>query len=159
MAPDDQGCIVRKAKTEDLFPLLQLLSRPDEGVRPVVVSASSVERATWKTMLGTDNLTVYVAVAAGDVVGTAMFLTMPNLGYECRPSGFIEAMIVAASWRRRGVARDIVQQILVDATSAGCHKLQLLTHKRHATDGAHDFYRSMGFEAEAEGFRLYLDTD
>ena len=36
-------------------------------------------------------------------------------------------------------------------------KVQLLTHKRHATDGAHALYESMGFEAEAEGFRLYLN--
>jgi hypothetical protein len=32
----------------------------------------------------------------------------------------------------------------------------VLTHKRHAIDGAHDLYRALGFKAEAEGFRLYL---
>ena len=83
----------------------------------------------------------------------------PNLGYGCRPSGFIEAMVVAASHRRRGVARQILRRVLTDAAAAGCHKIQLLAHKRHATDGAHDFYRSMGFEPEAEGFRLYLGGD
>ena len=36
---------------------------------------------------------------------------------------------------------------------------QLLTHERHATDGAHAFYRSVGFTAEAEGFRLYLPPE
>ena len=45
----------------------------------------------------------------------------------------------------------------MEARVQGCHKIQLLTHKRHALDGAHDFYRSVGFEAEAEGFRLYLN--
>jgi hypothetical protein len=39
----------------------------------------------------------------------------------------------------------------------GATRVQLLTHKRHAQDGAHAFYRSLGFEAEAEGFRMYLD--
>ena len=42
------------------------------------------------------------------------------------------------------------------ATTAGYHKIQLLTHKRHAHAGAHEFYRSLGFVDEAEGFRLYL---
>ena len=51
----------------------------------------------------------------------------------------------------------MVERVLSDARAAGCHKVQLLTHKRHATDGAHDFYRSLGFVAEAEGFRLYLE--
>ncbi|MGH9259298.1 MAG: hypothetical protein ACRD08_05255 [Acidimicrobiales bacterium] len=36
-------------------------------------------------------------------------------------------------------------------------KVQLLSHKRHADDGAHAFYRSLGFASEAEGFRIYLD--
>lgn len=49
-----------------------------------------------------------------------------------------------------------LERILDDARDAGCHKVQLLSHKRHATDGAHHFYRSVGFTPEAEGFRLYL---
>ena len=139
--------------------MLQLLSRSDEGLRPAVEGLSELEQATWQTMLGTENLTIYVADIDGQLAGTALFLTMPNLGYGCRPSGFIEAVVVGSSWRRRGVARDIIKRILDDAAAAGCRKIQLLAHKRHATDGAHDFYRSMDFEAEAEGFRLYLDTD
>jgi len=117
---------------------------------------SEVEFASWARMMSTADLTVYVADVGGRLVGTATFLTMPNLGYECRPSGFIEAMVVAADHRRRGVARQIVHHLLADARAQGCHKIQLLTHKPHALDGAHDFYRSVGFEAEAEGFRLYL---
>jgi hypothetical protein len=45
---------------------------------------------------------------------------------------------------------------LDDARRESCFKVQLLTHKRHAIDGAHHLYPSLGFEAEAEGFRLYL---
>jgi GNAT superfamily N-acetyltransferase len=86
-------------------------------------------------------------------------LVMPNLGYDCRPTAFIEAMVVDESHRRRGVGRLLVERLLADAAAAGCHKVQLLTHKRHAHDGAHDFYRALGFTAEAEGFRLYLGRD
>jgi hypothetical protein len=46
--------------------------------------------------------------------------------------------------------------VLGDARSAGGNKVQLLSHKRHATDGGHRLYTSLGFNAEAEGFRLYL---
>jgi GNAT superfamily N-acetyltransferase len=65
-------------------------------------------------------------------------------------------MVVAESYRRHGVGRLLLERLLADAAAAGCHKVQLLAHKRHAHDGAHDFYRALGFEAEAEGFRLYL---
>lgn len=147
---------VRAASEGDLLGMLQLLSRSDEGLRPSVASPSDLEFATWATMLGTENLTPYVAELDGEIVGTALFLVMANLGYGCRPSGFIEAMVVAARHRRHGVARSLIQRVLTDADSAGCNKIQLLTHKRHAADGAHAFYRSMGFESEAEGFRLYL---
>jgi GNAT superfamily N-acetyltransferase len=116
------------------------------------------QRATWDRMMATDDLTVYVAtVPSGDITGIVTLLVMPNLGYDCHPSAFIEAMVVAEPHRRRGVGRLLVDRALAGAAAASCRKVQLLTHKRHATDGAHDFYRAMGFSAEAEGFRLYLE--
>lgn len=159
MTRNAQDCIVRPAVHGDLLGLLQLHSRSDERLGVAVHAPSDTEGATWVQMLKTENLTTYVADIDGEVAGAAQFLTMPNLGYKCRPSGFIEAMVVAASHRRRGIARQIIGRILADASSFGCYKIQLLTHKRHAGDGAHDFYQSVGFRAEAEGFRLYLGDD
>ena len=128
---------------------------PDLALGPVTAR----QRATWDRMLATDDLTLYVATdgGEGEIVGIVTLLVMPNLGYDCHPSAFIEAMAVAEPHRRRGVGRLLVERVLADAAAASCHKIQLLTHKRHAHDGAHDFYRALGFEAEAEGFRLYLD--
>jgi hypothetical protein len=50
---------------------------------------------------------------------------------------------------------ELVQRALSDARELGC-KVQLLSHKRHVVDGAHRLYEKLGFEPEAEGFRLYL---
>lgn len=108
-------------------------------------------------MMGTTDLTVYLAERGAVPVGYTASLLMPHLTYGCRPTVFVESMHVLEEHRRRGVARQMVDRLLADARGAGCHKVQLLTHKRHATDGAHDFYASLGFEPEAEGFRLYLD--
>lgn len=107
-------------------------------------------------MLDTEDVTVYVAEVEGDIVGTATFLVLPNVTYDCRPSGFIEAMVVRSDRRRRGIALAILDRLVADARRLGCHKLQLLSHKSHAEDGAHQLYRAAGFEAEAEGFRRYL---
>jgi GNAT superfamily N-acetyltransferase len=144
---------VRPAGRDDLLGVLRVLQR-DPGLAPG--ATTDRQRATWDRMMAADGLTVYVACAGAVVVGVVSLQTMPNLGYDCRPTAFLEAMVVAEPHRRRGVGRRLVARALADAAEAGCHKVQLLTHKRHATDGAHDFYRALGFTAEAEGFRLYL---
>lgn len=86
----------------------------------------------------------------------AATMLMPHLTDDCRPSAFIEAVVVAYTHRRRGVAAALVQRSLADARAASCRKVQLLSHKRHADDGAHALYRRLGSTAEAEGSRRYL---
>ena len=106
--------------------------------------------------MATPDLTVYLAEVNSEVVGTATAMVMPNITYECTPTLFIEAVVVVPGYRRQGIATEILQRVLVDARVADCNKVQLLSHKRHAIDGAHRLYTDLGFEAEAEGFRLYL---
>lgn len=119
---------------------------------------TDLEQETWQRMLTTSGLTVYLAhdAADGAVVGTATTMLMPNITYACAPTLFVEAVLVRASHRRLGIARAMLRRALADARDAGANKVQLLSHKRHATDGAHGLYTSLGFDAEAEGFRLYL---
>ena len=110
----------------------------------------------WSRIARTPDVTVYLAESDALPVGTACLSILPNITYDCRPTAFIEAVVVRYGHRRRGVARLLLERALDDARHESCYKVQLLTHKRHATDGAHDLYRSLGFQAEAEGFRLYL---
>ena len=49
-----------------------------------------------------------------------------------------------------------MHRVLADARAAGCNKVQLLSHKRHASDGGHRLYTSLGFTPEAEGSRLSI---
>lgn len=141
---------VRAAVLEDFGALLRVYEE-DRSTEP-----TDRERETWRTMLVTDNLSVYVAEVDEQVVGTATLLTMPNLTYACEPTAFIEAVVVRTPWRRQGIATSMLEHLLEDARAAGCNKVQLLSHKRHAADGAHELYEKLGFEAEAEGFRRYL---
>ena len=57
--------------------------------------------------------------------------------------------------RREGVGRLLFEQLLERARAADCYKLQLLSAKHRVE--AHRFYRAIGFESVAEGFKLYLD--
>jgi ribosomal protein S18 acetylase RimI-like enzyme len=143
--------VVRRAHTSDLAAILNL--RPEfRGSGP----PTPKEVATWSRMMSTEDLTVYVATVGDEVVGTVTTMQMPNVTYDCAATLFVEAVLVTSPYRRRGVATAMMNEALEDASKSGCDKVQLLSHKRHASDGAHELYRRLGFEAEAEGFRLYL---
>src|SRR5207245_864837 len=137
-------CVVRMAHTQDLLKVLGVYAQRALGDR-LPREVSDLEERTWVAMMQTDGLTVYLAEIDGQAVGTATLMTMPNLTYNCAPTAFIEALVVAVGHRRKGVATAIVRRILADTRSAGCNKVQLLSHKRHATDGAHRFYGALGF--------------
>lgn len=148
-------CTVRTARADDLQAVLNIHAAHDAD-RGISISRSDRQPEAWRRMMATHDLTVYVAQMGTELVGTATMLLMPNVTYDGAPTVFLEAVVVAPRYRRRGVARAILQRALADANAAGCNKVQLLSHKRHATDGAHRLYTSLGFEPEAEGFRLYL---
>ena len=137
--------------------MLSVHARRDP-VDPPPVRASRIEIDTWSHMLAVPGLTVYLAELEGDTVGTASAMLIPNITYDCHPTAIIEAVVVAHPYRRRGVATSLLQRLLLDMGTAGCNKVQLLSHKRHSDDGAHRLYTSLGFEPEAEGFRLYLGS-
>lgn len=154
MADGAEICTVRTAGAEDLLAVLGVHAQRDPGGR-VPSAASDVEQETWSRMMATADLTVYLADIDGEVIATATLLTMPNLTYGCAPTAFVEAVVVAVGHRREGVATAIMRRILEDTRASGCNKVQILSHKRHETDGAHRLYAALGFEPEAEGFRLY----
>ena len=153
--------VVRAARTDDLSVVLSVLAenrpnRPD-GWRGQAVSPSDRQCDAWQRVMTSPDVTVYLAQKIGKGVGTACLSILPNVTYDGRPTAFIEAVVVKYEHRRNGVAQMLIRRALDDARRAACFKVQLVTHKRHADDGAHDLYRSIGFVAEAEGFRLYLE--
>jgi GNAT superfamily N-acetyltransferase len=146
---------IRTADLGDLDAVLRVLALGgSDGLTPQ--PPSELERQTWDRMMHSSELSVYLSEIDGLAIGTAALMTMPHVTYKCAPTAFIEAVVVVPSYRRRRVATQLLQRVLSDARSAGCNKVQLLSHKRHADDGAHQLYENLGFEAEAEGFRLYL---
>lgn len=147
---------VRRAGRTDLEAVLEVLAfGGSDGSLPQ--PPSDLELRTWDQMMYSSEVSVYLSESDGKAIGTAALMTMPHVTYHCAPTAFIEAVVVVPSYRRKGVATQLMRRILSDAHAKGCNKVQLLSHKRHAADGAHRLYENLGFEAEAEGFRLYLE--
>ena len=148
-------CSVRRCGDNDLQ-LVRAVHAAHGGLQ--LDGPSQDELDTWRRMMATVDLSIYIAERDGVPSGTATMMLMPNLTYRCAPTAFVEAVVVAPMFRRQGIARRMLAMILDDAAMAGCDKVQLLSHKRHVADGAHALYEGLGFVAEAEGFRRYLGT-
>lgn len=142
--------VVRPAAGADLSALLALLGElnPDDAPLP-----QRSARAVWAAMARQEGRTILLAEADGTVAGTADCLVMPNLTRGGRAVLFVENVVVAASFRRRGVGRRLLEAAVGLGGSAGCYKVQLLAAD---DEYVHAFYASCGFEALAQGFRRYL---
>ncbi|MBM0277351.1 GNAT family N-acetyltransferase [Micromonospora tarensis] len=110
----------------------------------------------WRDLHAQAGRRLLLAVAGDTFVGTLDTLVAPNLTHGARPYMVVENVVVAPTWRRRGVARVLMLAALEYATAAGCYKVQLVSNA--ARTEAHRFYASIGFAQSAVGYRRYLTT-
>jgi GNAT superfamily N-acetyltransferase len=142
---------VREAADADLAALLGLYGElnPDD----VPLSQAAAE-AVWAAISGQQGRTVLVAEAEGAVAGTADCIVMPNLTRGGRAILFVENVVVADRFQRRGVGRRLMESAVRLGESAGCYKVQLLAAD---DEYVHRFYAACGFTAAAQGFRRYVE--
>ncbi|GGS50169.1 GNAT family N-acetyltransferase [Streptomyces violaceus] len=142
---------VRSAAEADLAALLALYRELNPDDAPLPEAAAD---AIWAAISGQQGRTVLLADADGTVAGTADCVVMPNLTRGGRAILFVENVVVAGGFQRRGVGRQLMEAAVRLGESAGCYKVQLL-----AADDAyvHSFYEACGFKALAQGFRRYVE--
>ncbi|MFC0602674.1 GNAT family N-acetyltransferase [Streptomyces palmae] len=142
--------LVRPAAEADLPALLALYGElnPDDAPLP----GASAD-AVWAAISSQQGRTILVADVDGTVAGTADCVVLPNLTRGGRAILFVENVVVAASFQRRGVGRHLMESAVRLGGSAGCYKVQLLAAD---DEFVHTFYAACGFQARAEGFRRYI---
>ncbi|HEY55427.1 MAG TPA: GNAT family N-acetyltransferase [Dehalococcoidia bacterium] len=143
--------IVRPATEQDIPRILELYNELTEERHALSPEETRSAFAQITAMPGHELL---VAEEEGVVVGTMVMLVVPNLSHGALPWAMVENMIVDKKYRRRGIGRLLMEYVIARARKAGCYKVQFLSNKKRRQ--AHKFYRSLGFEASAHGFRLYL---
>jgi GNAT superfamily N-acetyltransferase len=145
---------VRSATSNDLPELLRIYQQL-AGDRVAALPTDLVEaKSLFPAIAAQVGRQLLVAEVDERVVGTADLLIVPNLTHGGAPWAVVENVVVDEGSRRRGVGRALTDEMVRRCNDAGCYKMQLLSNK-HRTD-AHQFYRSVCFEAVAEGFRRYL---
>ena len=145
---------VRSATSDDLPELLGLYEQL-AGDRVAALPTDLDEaKSMFPAIAAQAGRQLLVAEVHNRVVGTADLLIVPNLSHGGAPWAVVENVVVDEGSRRLGVGRALTDEMVRRCDEAGCYKLQLLSNKRRTS--AHEFYRSVGFEAVAEGFRRYL---
>ena len=142
---------IRKATVQDIPRILELyeeLTEEKQTVSPETIGLVFTE------ILAMPNHELLTAEKDDYVVGSLLLQIVPNLSHNARPWGILENMIVDSRYRRQGIGRQLLEYALNSSRSAGCYKVQLISDNRRYE--AHIFYRSMGFEESALGFRRYF---
>lgn len=151
------GVVVRDAAEADLPRIVELLQQESLGDErredPGPPLPEAYVRA-FRQIAADPRQRLLVAEAGGSVVGTFVFIVLPNLSYRGRPVAQVENVVVDEPWRGRGVGEAMMRWAIDEARKAGCFRIQLTSNK--ARKDAHRFYERLGFVATHEGFKLYL---
>jgi GNAT superfamily N-acetyltransferase len=148
--------IVRSAQASDIGGLLELYTELAEGRGESVPSTAEAGRPILDAIIDDPARHLLVAVVGGDIAGSVDVIVIPNLTHNGRPWAIMENVIVAQRHRRAGVGSALMRSALAEAIKAGCYKMQLHSGKQRS--GAHAFYRALGMEAVAEGFKIYFSA-
>jgi GNAT superfamily N-acetyltransferase len=144
---------VRKATRADLPAIVAMLaddmlgqSRESPGDPAYAQAFAAIERDPNQFMA--------VLEDAGDVVGCLQLTFIPGLSLKGMLRGQIESVRVAASRRGQRLGHVLLEWAIEECRRRGCGVVQLAMNK--SRDDTLRFYKSLGFVASHEGFKLTL---
>ena len=145
---------IRPAKETDIPRLLELYRQlsfnPEEYKVPPLKDCQRV----FKEMAKVPGYSLLVAEENGEVIGTTVLAILPGMAHGTSSFAVVEYVVVDETRRSQGIGKALMDYCKDLAKEAGCYKIMLTSDKRR--DRAHKFYRSLGFEASAHGFRFYF---
>ena len=103
---------------------------------------SKLNNDSFKKVLANKNNFVFVAEDNSLIIGFATFSVRVVVRYP-KPIAELDELFVEVSYRRKGVGKMLMTQILETVKKLGCYRLFIESHYDHK--GAHKFYESIGF--------------
>ena len=146
--------IIRRAMEKDIPRILELYRQL--SLEPEKYKSSQVSDClkVFREMSQYPGYTLLVAEDNGQVVGTTVLAVLPGFAHGTSPFAVVEYVVVDEKFRSKGIGRLLMESVISLAKEAGCYKIMLTSDLRR--ESAHKFYQSVGFQASAHGFRLYL---
>jgi ribosomal protein S18 acetylase RimI-like enzyme len=103
-------------------------------------------------LVRSEDAPTYVAEMDGRVVGMVTLCVFTTL---TGPKAYLDHLVVAQGWRRRGIGRALVRYAIEQANAAGASRIDLTANSEKQTGWA--LYKSLGFrERDTSSFRLNL---
>ena len=154
---DDATVVLRRAETQDVLSIVQLLAddqlgatrdgvAADEDLQPYLRAFSEIDADTAHLLL--------VATDGAQVLATMQLSFLPGLARRGARRAQIEAVRVRQDYRSHGLGAALFEWAIDEARRRRCALVQLTTDKARAD--AHRFYESLGFVASNEGLKLSL---
>jgi GNAT superfamily N-acetyltransferase len=147
---------VRAAKESDIPRIQELYLQLAFTPPPPDIPKPSEEeyRRVFQEMNALPNYEFIVAEEASKIIGTTVLTILPGMAHGVSPFAVIEYVVVDEKYRGQGTGKTMMEYCISRAKAAGCYKIMLTSDIRRTE--AHEFYKSLGFEASAHGFRLYF---
>jgi len=112
-------------------------------------------RPAFDALVAAPECDIYVALTGnGEVVGTFQIHFLNGLAFKGRPRVELESVHVREDRRGTGVGRLMMDHAEALARDAGACMIQLTSNRER--EGAHHFYRRLGFEQSHLGYKKML---
>ena len=148
--------VIRQATEKDIPHILELYRQLAFSPPPPDEPRPSLEeyRKVFLEISTMPGYRLLVAEEDGNIVGTTVVAVLPGIAHGTSPFAVVEYVVVDENYRRKGIGKLLMDYVKDFAGEAGCYKIMLTSDNRRVE--AHEFYRSLGFEASAHGFRFYF---
>jgi GNAT superfamily N-acetyltransferase len=148
--------VIRQATEKDIPHILELYRQLAFSPPPPDTPRPSVEeyQKVFSKMSKMPGYRLLVAEEDDTIVGTTVVAVLPGIAHGTSPFAVVEYVVVDENYRRKGIGKLLMDYVKDIAGEAGCYKIMLTSDNRRVE--AHEFYRSLGFEASAHGFRFYF---
>jgi len=147
------GIIIREAKESDLLTIKQLTFELIETMGDTEGIDVKLIAENCQNFLSEANSHILVAEIGGVVVGFVNFATRKTILHRGL-SGLIDELIVAKSYRGKGVGKQLLSSVIEKSRQLGCCEVEISTEKTNIK--AREFYRQCGFTERGLLFEIDL---
>jgi len=145
--------IIREAKESDLLTIGKLTLELIEAMRNTEGIDIKLITENCRNLLSEANSYILVAEIEGIVVGFVNFTTRKTILHRGL-SGLIDELIVAKSYRGKGVGKQLLSSVIEKSRQLGCCEVEVSSEKTNAK--AREFYRQCGFTERGVLFEIDL---